>query len=55
MAKNQSAVLDRKKFYSDPVLVTTIVVLIAFLTLFILKIRALSEYAEVDKCVQESH
>ena len=36
MAKNQSAVLDRKKFYSDPVLVTTIVVLIAFLTLFIL-------------------
>ncbi len=36
MAKNQGAVLDRKKFYSDPVLVTTIVVLIAFLTLFIL-------------------
>ncbi|MCR4655714.1 MAG: iron ABC transporter permease, partial [Lachnospiraceae bacterium] len=36
MAKNQSAELDRKKFYSDPIMVTTIVVLIAFLTLFIL-------------------
>ncbi len=36
MAKNQSAQLDRKKFYSDPIMVTTIVVLIAFLTLFIL-------------------
>ncbi len=36
MAKNQSAALDRKKLMADPILVTTIVVLIAFLTLFIL-------------------
>ena len=36
MAKNQSASLDRKKFFADPIMVTTIVVLIAFLTLFIL-------------------
>ncbi len=36
MAKRQSAALDRKKLLSDPVMVTTIVVLIAFLALFIL-------------------
>ena len=36
MAKNQSAALDRKKLMADPILVTTIVVLITFLTLFIL-------------------
>ena len=36
MAGKQSASLDRKKFYSDPILVTTIALLIAFLTLFIL-------------------
>jgi iron(III) transport system permease protein len=36
MAKAQSAALDRKKLMGDPVMVTTIVVLIAFLTLFIL-------------------
>ena len=36
MAKNQSAALDRKKLMADPILMTTIVVLIAFLTLFIL-------------------
>ena len=36
MIKSQSASLDRKKFMADPVMVTTIVVLIAFLTLFIL-------------------
>ncbi len=36
MAKNQSAALDRKKLMADPIMVTTIVVLIAFLTLFIL-------------------
>ena len=36
MAKSQSAALDRKKFFADPIMVTTIVVLIAFLTLFIL-------------------
>ena len=36
MAKTQSAQLDRKKLMGDPILVTTIVVLIAFLTLLIL-------------------
>ena len=36
MARAQSAALDRKKMMGDPVMVTTIVVLIAFLTLFIL-------------------
>ncbi|WP_077598193.1 ABC transporter permease [Olsenella urininfantis] len=36
MAKNQSAQLDRKKLMADPILVGTIAVLIAFLTLFIL-------------------
>ena len=36
MAKTQSAALERKKLMGDPVLVTTIVVLITFLTLFIL-------------------
>ena len=36
MSRKQSAALDRKKLMSDPVMVTTIVVLITFLTLFIL-------------------
>ena len=36
MASRQSASLDRKKLLADPIMVTTIVVLIAFLTLFIL-------------------
>ena len=36
MAKDQGAALDRKKLLGDPIMVTTIVVLIAFLTLFIL-------------------
>lgn len=36
MAKGQGAALDRKKLMKDPIMVTTIVVLIAFLTLFIL-------------------
>ena len=36
MAAKQGASLDRQKFFADPILVTTIVVLIAFLTLFIL-------------------
>ncbi len=36
MAKSQGQALDRKKFYADPIMVTTIVVLIVFLTLFIL-------------------
>ena len=36
MARAQSASLDRKKLFGDPVMITTIVVLIAFLTLFIL-------------------
>ena len=36
MARGQSAALDRKKLMADPIMVTTIVVLITFLTLFIL-------------------
>ena len=36
MARGQSAALDRKKLLADPVMVGTIVVLITFLTLFIL-------------------
>ena len=36
MAKTQSAALERKKLMADPIMVTTIVVLITFLTLFIL-------------------
>ncbi|EFL43905.1 ABC transporter, permease protein [Fannyhessea vaginae PB189-T1-4] len=36
MAHSQSSALDRKKMLGDPILVSTIVVLIAFLTLFIL-------------------
>lgn len=34
--KSQSQSLDRKKFFADPIMVTTIVLLIVFLTLFIL-------------------
>ena len=36
MARTQGAALDRKKLMADPIMVTTIAVLIAFLTLFIL-------------------
>lgn len=36
MAKGQGASLDKKKLLADPILVTTIVLLITFLTLFIL-------------------
>ena len=36
MARTQGAALDQKKLMGDPILVTTIVVLITFLTLFIL-------------------
>ena len=36
MAKSQSASLERKKFFSDPILVSMIAVLIVFLLLFIL-------------------
>ncbi|MEI3084938.1 MAG: hypothetical protein V8S87_02435 [Oscillospiraceae bacterium] len=36
MARGQGAALDRKKLMADPVMVTTIVLLITFLTLFIL-------------------
>lgn len=36
MASRQSQQLERKKFYSDPVLVITIVILVAFLFLFVL-------------------
>ena len=36
MARKQSAQLERKKFFSDPILVGMIVVLLIFLALFIL-------------------
>ena len=36
MASSQGAALDRKKLMADPIMMTTIVLLIAFLTLFIL-------------------
>ena len=36
MATGQGAALDRKKLMADPIMMTTIVVLITFLTLFIL-------------------
>ena len=36
MAKTQGAMLERKKLLADPIMVTTIVLLITFLTLFIL-------------------
>lgn len=36
MKKGQGAKLDRKKFFADPIMITTIVLLITFLTLFIL-------------------
>ena len=36
MAKGQSAALERKKFFSDPILISMIVVLLIFLALFIL-------------------
>ena len=36
MAKSQSASLERKKFFADPILVSMIVVLVIFLLLFIL-------------------
>lgn len=36
MAKSQSASLDRKKLLADPIMVTTIILLVVFLTVFIL-------------------
>ena len=51
MAKDQGAALDRKKLLGDPIMVTTIVVLIAFLTLFILYPLAI---LLVDSFVTES-
>ena len=51
MAKDQGATLDRKKLMGDPIMVTTIVVLIAFLTLFILYPLAI---LLVDSFVTES-
>ena len=36
MARSQSARLDRKKFFADPIMVGAIAFLIIFLTLFIL-------------------
>ena len=45
MAKTaQGAALDRKKLMADPIMVTTIVVLITFLTLFILLVFANQYY-----------
>ena len=51
MAKNQSVRLDRKKLMADPIMVTTIAVLVAFLTLFILYPLAI---LMVDRVVGES-
>ena len=50
MARSQSKALDRKKFFADPIMVTTIVVLIVFLTLFILYPLAI---LLVDSCVSD--
>ena len=36
MSKKQSAALERKKFFSDPILISMIVVLLVFLALFIM-------------------
>ena len=36
MARSQNARLERKKFFSDPILVSMIIVLLIFLSLFIL-------------------
>lgn len=36
MKKKQSAVLNRAKFYSDPVLVITVILLFALLIIFVL-------------------
>ena len=51
MAKSQSASLDRKKLMGDPIMVTTIVLLIVFLTVFILYPLAI---LLVDSFVSES-
>ena len=51
MAKNQSVRLDRKKLMADPIMVTTIAVLVVFLTLFILYPLAI---LMVDSVVGES-
>ena len=36
MASSQSKKLDRQKLFADPIMITTIVLLVTFLTLFIL-------------------
>ena len=36
MARGQGAALDRRKLLADPIMITTIVVLITFLAIFIL-------------------
>ncbi len=51
MAKSQSASLDRKKLMGDPIMVTTIVLLIVFLTVFILYPLAI---LLVDSFISES-
>ena len=51
MAKSQSASLDRKKLMADPIMMTTIVLLIVFLTIFILYPLAI---LLVDSFISES-
>lgn len=51
MAKSQSASLDKKKLMADPILVSTIVLLVVFLTVFILYPLAI---LLVDSFVSES-
>ncbi len=51
MAKSQSASLDRKKLMADPIMVSTIVLLIVFLTVFILYPLAI---LLVDSFISES-
>ena len=48
MARGQGASLDRKKLMGDPIMVTTIVLLITFLTLFILYPLAILLHLIVD-------
>lgn len=49
MVKAQSARLDRKKLFGDPVMVSTIVVLLIFLALFILYPLAMLLIDSVDR------
>ena len=49
MARGQGAALDRKKLMADPIMVTTIVVLITFLTLFILYPLATKQNEKIER------